>query len=146
MKYWNWIKRTPFNLKSTWKFWKDRGRKGLPLLCPHRHSSILNLLWQQWFCCKEWLNTVWIQLLLYVWIAFLVLCLCVYAFHPIFIYLFIEKCVLRENVHGIHCFFDSKIFIRICLVVDPSVFVLRLFFIIILFRSEERRVGKECLE
>ena len=52
------------------------------------------------------------------------LCLCVYTFIFIFIYLFIEKRVLREilsvsrSCARTHYFFDSKIFTRMCLLVD----------------------------
>ena len=53
-KYWNWIKSQHYSIHEN--FGKTEREKGSPLLCPQCRSSILNLLWRQWICCKEWLN------------------------------------------------------------------------------------------
>ena len=82
-------KPTPFNLKSTVKEREKRVTYAMPtppLFNLKFTVKAVNLLQRMTKI------PVWIQLLVCVWIAFLVLCLCVY----VFLYLFIEKCVLRE--------------------------------------------------
>ena len=125
-------KPTPFNLKSTVKEREKRVTYAMPtppLFNLKSTVKAVNLLQRMTKI------PVWIQLLVCVWIAFLVLRLCVYVFLFSFflIYLlrsvfYVRFCLSVGLVHGTYYLFDSKIFTRMCLSVGPSVYVLRPFF------------------
>ena len=115
-----WI--TPFNLKSTVKEREKRVTYAMPTPSLFNLKSTVkavNLLQRMTKI------PVWIQLLVCVWIAFLVLHLCVYVFLYLFIYLLRSVFYVRFYlsvglVHGTHYLFDSKIFTKMCLLVGPQ--------------------------